>query len=33
MVKIPERIKLANLPTKIEKLDRLSNLWADQIFI
>ena len=26
MIKIPERIKLANLPTKIEKLDRLSKL-------
>jgi D-cysteine desulfhydrase len=26
MVKIPDRIKLANLPTKIEKLDRLSKL-------
>ena len=26
MTKIPDRIKLANLPTKIEKLDRLSKL-------
>ena len=26
MYKIPDRIKLANLPTKIEKLDRLSKL-------
>ncbi|MCB2290042.1 D-cysteine desulfhydrase family protein [Clostridium sp. CS001] len=26
MIKIPNRIKLANLPTKIEKLDRLSKL-------
>jgi D-cysteine desulfhydrase len=26
MVKIPNRIRLANLPTKIEKLDRLSKL-------
>lgn len=26
MLKIPDRIKLANLPTKIEKLDRLSKL-------
>lgn len=26
MIKIPDRIKLANLPTKIEKLDRLSKL-------
>jgi hypothetical protein len=26
MIKIPERIKLSNLPTKIEKLDRLSKL-------
>ena len=26
MIKIPDKIKLANLPTKIEKLDRLSNL-------
>jgi D-cysteine desulfhydrase len=26
MIKIPERIKLANLPTKIEKLERLSKL-------
>jgi D-cysteine desulfhydrase len=26
MVKIPDRIRLANLPTKIEKLDRLSKL-------
>lgn len=26
MMKIPNRIKLANLPTKIEKLDRLSKL-------
>ena len=28
MVKIPDRIKLANLPTKIEKLGRLSKLMA-----
>ena len=26
MIEIPDRIKLANLPTKIEKLDRLSKL-------
>lgn len=26
MIKIPERIELANLPTKIEKLDKLSKL-------
>lgn len=26
MIKIPDRIKLANLPTKIEKLDRFSKL-------
>lgn len=26
MIKIPDKIKLANLPTKIEKLDRLSKL-------
>ena len=26
MIKIPDRIRLANLPTKIEKLDRLSKL-------
>jgi D-cysteine desulfhydrase len=26
MIKIPERIELANLPTKIQKLDRLSKL-------
>ena len=34
MIKIPERIYLANLPTKIEKLDRLSKkLGGPNIFI
>ncbi len=34
MIKIPERIHLANLPTKIEKLDRLSKeLGGPQIFL
>lgn len=34
MIKVPERIKLANLPTRIEKLDRLSAaLGGPQIYI
>lgn len=34
MIKVPGRIKLANLPTKIEKLDRLSEeLGGPQIYI
>lgn len=34
MPKIPDRIKLANLPTKIEKLDRLSKLtYGPDIYI
>ncbi|MBB6217886.1 D-cysteine desulfhydrase [Anaerosolibacter carboniphilus] len=34
MIKIPKRIRLANLPTRIEKLDRLSKeLGGPQIFI
>lgn len=34
MIKLPERIRLANLPTKIEKLDRLSKkLEGPEIYI